>query len=147
MARAVLAHGSGAANVACRVSHVPAMDPSALTGPISVARYAVRIHMFGAVAKMTQVCHGDLANAFRLVVFSCSCQSAAEARYWALAGEKGMAKCQSRGYQRVKGRSHTSTVEKRKSVHPHKPHATSQPSRFSHTPRLSTDSAHNQHSH
>ena len=48
-------------------------------------------------------------------------------------------------YKRVKGRSHT--AEKRISMHPHKPHATSQPSRFSHTPRLSTDSAHNQHSH
>ena len=48
-------------------------------------------------------------------------------------------------YKRVKGRSHT--VEKRKSIHPHKPHSTSQPSKFSHTPRLSTDSAHKQHSH
>ena len=38
-------------------------------------------------------------------------------------------------YKRVKGRSHT--VEKRKASHPQKPHATSQPSRFSHTPRLS----------
>ena len=38
-------------------------------------------------------------------------------------------------YKRVKGRSHT--VEKRISMHPHKPHATSQPSRFSHTRRLS----------
>ena len=34
----------------------------------------------------------------------------------------------------MKGRSHT--VEKRKASHPQKPHATSQPSRFSHTPRL-----------
>ena len=32
-------------------------------------------------------------------------------------------------YKRVKGRSHT--VEKRKAIHPQKPHATSQPSRFS----------------
>ena len=47
----------------------------------------------------------------------------------------------SSSYKRVKGRSHT--VEKRISMLPHKPHATSQPSRFSHTPRLSTDSAHN----
>ena len=30
-------------------------------------------------------------------------------------------------------------MEKRVSMHPHKPHATSQPSRFSHTHRLSTD--------
>ena len=43
-------------------------------------------------------------------------------------------------YKRLKGRSHT--VEKRKASHPQKPHATSQPSRFSHTPRLSTDAAH-----
>ena len=35
-------------------------------------------------------------------------------------------------YKRVKGRSHT--VEKRKASHPQKLHATSQPSRFSHTP-------------
>ena len=34
-------------------------------------------------------------------------------------------------------------MEKRISMLPHKPHATSQPSRFSRTPRLSTDSAHN----
>ena len=38
----------------------------------------------------------------------------------------------------VKGKSHT--VEERISMHPHKPHATSQPSRFSHTHRLSTTS-------
>ena len=44
-------------------------------------------------------------------------------------------------YKRVTGRSHT--VEKRKASHPQKPHATSQPSRLSHTPRLSTDAAHN----
>ena len=44
-------------------------------------------------------------------------------------------------YKRVKGRSHT--AEKRKAIHPPRPHATSQPSRFSHTPRLSTESAHN----
>ena len=38
-------------------------------------------------------------------------------------------------------------MEKRISMLPHKPHATSQPSRFSHTPKLSSDSARNQHSH
>ena len=48
-------------------------------------------------------------------------------------------------YKRVKGRSHT--LEKRISMHPHKLHATSQPSRASHTPRRSTDTAHNQRSH
>ena len=48
-------------------------------------------------------------------------------------------------YKRVKGRSHT--VEKRLNMHPHKPHATSQPSRLSHTYRPRTHSPHNQHSH
>ena len=47
---------------------------------------------------------------------------------------------QTSSYKRVKGRSHT--VEKRKAIHPRKPHATSQPSRLSHTLRLGTDSAH-----
>ena len=42
--------------------------------------------------------------------------------------------------RRVKGRSHT--VVKRISMHPYKPQATSQLSRFSHTHRLSTDSRH-----
>ena len=37
------------------------------------------------------------------------------------------------GYKRVKGRSHT--VEKRLNMHPHKPQATSQLSRLSHTYR------------
>ena len=41
-------------------------------------------------------------------------------------------------YKRVKGRNHT--VEKQLSMHPHKPHATSQPSRLSHTHSLSTTS-------
>ena len=60
----------------------------------------------------------------------------AQARQLALANHHG-------SYKRVKGRSHT--VEKRISMLPHKPHATIQPSRFSHTPRISTDSAHNHH--
>ena len=51
----------------------------------------------------------------------------------------------SSGYKRVKRRSHT--VEKQKASQPQKPHATSQPSRFSHTPTLSTDAAHNKHSY
>ena len=49
------------------------------------------------VAKMTQMRHDDLANALRLVVSACSCQSAAEPRYRALAGKKGMVECQRRG--------------------------------------------------
>ena len=44
-------------------------------------------------------------------------------------------------YKRVKGRSHT--VEKRLNMHPHKPHAASQPSRLSHTDRPRTHSPHN----
>ena len=49
------------------------------------------------VAKMTQKRHDNLANALRLVVSACSCQSAAEPRYRALAGKKGMVECQRRG--------------------------------------------------
>ena len=51
------------------------------------------------VAKMTQMRHDNLANALRLVVSACSCQSAAEPRYGALAGKaaKGMVECQRRG--------------------------------------------------
>ena len=48
-------------------------------------------------------------------------------------------------FKRVKGRSHP--VEKRPNMHPHKPHATSQPPRLSHTYRPSTHSPHSQHSH
>ena len=49
------------------------------------------------LAKMSQMCHDDLANALRPVVSACSCQSAAEPRYRALAGKKGMVECQRRG--------------------------------------------------
>ena len=49
------------------------------------------------VAKMTQMRHDNLANTLRLVVSACSCQSAAEPRYRALDGKKGMVKCQRRG--------------------------------------------------
>ena len=42
-------------------------------------------------------------------------------------------------YKPVKGRSHT--VQERISMHPHKPHATSQPSRFSHTHSLTAQLA------
>ena len=40
------------------------------------------------VAKMNQMRHDNLANALRLVVSACSCQSAVEPRYRALAGKK-----------------------------------------------------------
>ena len=49
------------------------------------------------VAKMTQMRHDNLANALRLVVSACSCQSAVEPRYQDLAVKKGMAECQGRG--------------------------------------------------
>ena len=48
------------------------------------------------VAKMTQMRHDNLAKALRLVVSACSCQSAAEPCYQALAGKKGMVECQRR---------------------------------------------------
>ena len=49
---------------------------------------------------MIQMCHAsydNLASALRLVVSACSCQSAAEPRYRALAGQKGIMECQRRG--------------------------------------------------
>ena len=45
---------------------------------------------------MTQMRHDNLANALRLVVSACSCQSAAEPRYRALAGKKAMVECKRR---------------------------------------------------
>ena len=45
----------------------------------------------------------------------------------------------------TKGRCHT--VEKRLNMHPRKPHATSQPSRLSHTFRPGTHSPHNRYQH
>ena len=38
---------------------------------------------------MTHMRHDNLANALRMVVSACSCQSAAEPRYRALAGKNG----------------------------------------------------------
>ena len=49
------------------------------------------------IAKMTQMHHDNLASAWHLVVSAYSCQSEAEPRYRALAGKKGMVKCQRRG--------------------------------------------------
>ena len=49
------------------------------------------------VTKMTQMHDDNQANALRLVVSACSCQSAAAPRYRALAGKKGMVECQRRG--------------------------------------------------
>ena len=44
------------------------------------------------VGKKTQMRHDILADALRLVVPACSCQSTTERRYRALAGKKGMEK-------------------------------------------------------
>ena len=52
-------------------------------------------------AKMTQMRHDNRANALRLVVSTCSCQSTAKPRYRALAGKKGIVECQRRGGSRV----------------------------------------------
>ena len=49
------------------------------------------------VAKVSQMRHDILANASRQVVSTCTCQSAAEPSYQALAGMKGMVECQRRG--------------------------------------------------
>ena len=49
------------------------------------------------VGKITQMRHDNLTNALRLVVSACSCQSAAEPRYRAMASKKGMVECQRRG--------------------------------------------------
>lgn len=46
---------------------------------------------------MTLLRHGNLENSLSLVVSACSCQSAADPSYQALAGEKGMVECHRRG--------------------------------------------------
>jgi len=49
------------------------------------------------VAKLTQMRHDNLADALRLVVSACSCHSAADLRYRALAGQKDMVECWRQG--------------------------------------------------
>ena len=70
-------------------------------GAFGVAAEADHAMVCEKVAKVTQMRHDDLANALRLVVSACRCQSAAEPRYRTLAGkkgmEKGMVKCQRQG--------------------------------------------------
>ena len=61
-----------------------------------VAAEASHAMVCETVAKMTQMRHDNLAYALRLVVPACSCHSAAEPRYRALAGKKGMVECQRR---------------------------------------------------
>ena len=78
--------------------HVPAdVAPSPCKCRAGVAAKADHAMVCGKIAKMTQIRHDDLANALRLVVSACSCQSAAEPRYRALAGKKRIVECQRRG--------------------------------------------------
>ena len=78
--------------------HVPAgVAPPPCKCSAGVAAEADHVMVCEKVPKMTQMCHDNLANALHLVVSACSCQSAAEARYWALAGKKAMVECQRRG--------------------------------------------------
>lgn len=48
--------------------------------------------VFEKVAKTTQKRHNALVSALRVVISAYSCQSAADPRYRALAGEKAMVK-------------------------------------------------------
>ena len=73
--------------------HVPAdvvPPPYTCSGVAAKADHAM---VCEKVAKMTKMRHENLANALGLVVSACSCQSAAERRYRALAGRKGMVEC------------------------------------------------------
>ena len=45
-------------------------------------------------AKMTRMCHANLANVLRLVVSACRFQSAVDPRNGAAARTKGMVECQ-----------------------------------------------------
>ena len=78
--------------------HVPAdVAPPPCKCSAGVAAEADHAMVCEKVAKMTQMRHDNLANDLRLVVSACSCQSAAEPHYRALAGKKDMAECQRRG--------------------------------------------------
>ena len=78
--------------------HVPgSVAPLPCKCRASVAAEADHAMVCEKVAKVTQMRHGNLANALRLVVSACSCQSAAEPRGQAQAGKKGMFECQRRG--------------------------------------------------
>ena len=75
--------------------HVPTDVRSPYAPPckcsVGVAAEAGHAMVCEKVAKMIQMRHDDLANALRLVVSACSCESAVEARNQALSGKKGMA--------------------------------------------------------
>ena len=78
--------------------HVPAdVAPPPCKCRAGVAAEADHAMVCEKVAKMTEMRHDNLANALRLVVSACSCQSAAEPRYRALTGKKGMVECQRQG--------------------------------------------------
>ena len=77
--------------------HVPPdMAPPPCKCSAGVAAEADHLMVCEKVAKMTEMRHDNVANALRLVVSACSCQSAAQPRYRALAGKKGMVECQRR---------------------------------------------------
>ena len=79
--------------------HVPVdVAPPPCKCSSGVAAEADHAMVCEKVAKMTQMHHDNLAKSVRLVVSTCSCYSAAEPRYRALAGKKGMVECQRRGY-------------------------------------------------
>ena len=66
--------------------HVPAdVAPPPCNCRAGIAAEADHAMVREKVAKMTQMRHDNLENALRLVVSACSCQSAAEPRYRALA--------------------------------------------------------------
>ena len=77
--------------------HVPAdVAPPSCKGSAGVAAEAGHAMVHEKVAKMTQMRHDCPANALCLVVSTCSCESAAEPRYRALASKKGMVERQRR---------------------------------------------------
>ena len=78
--------------------HIPAdVAPLPRKCRAGIAAEADHAMVCEKVAKMTQMRHDNLANALRLVFSACSCQSAAEPRYRALADKKGMVECQRQG--------------------------------------------------
>ena len=85
----------------------------------------------------------NVATATKSYTYACTCTCRGLQTGPPPASTRGdMLRSKTGSYKRVKGRSHP--VEKRISMHPHKPHATSQPSRFSHTQtqhRLTTQPA------
>ena len=78
--------------------HVPAdVPPPPCKFSAGVPAEADHAMVCEKVARMIQMRYDNLANALRLVVSACSCQSVAELRYRALAGKKSIVECQRRG--------------------------------------------------